>query len=222
MGLWWIPKLVVLEPDQCFAMLTSEKVGRVSVPGWFPIATQVNYVMDDDRVVLRIDRSSPLATALAPAIWFSVDHYDREARGGWRVVVHGALERATLDVVTDAVMPGAVARGRLRRRLRPHLVIGHVVFDPLYPSYRPEPRAGVDTDVEDVDVDVALATPLEGQSPTGGPIPVPPTVSSRPTAPARALHPSSPGGFPRRQGRTRPRGLRLIRTSDTVGGPSRR
>ena len=218
MGLSWIPKLVVLEPDQCLAMLATEEVGRVVVPGWFPLTSPVSYVMDDETVVLYVDGSGPVARALGREIWFSVDHYDREARGGWRVVVQGELDQPRLDVaLSDEASSTGVARRRLRRRLRPRRVIGHLLFDPLYPSYRSGPPwSEIDTDVEDgrVDLEVPTVAP-PGSRPTGAPSGIAPAPARAASGPSRARRASLPGRFPRPPAGKRPRGLRLISSADT-------
>ena len=90
--------LVELNEADCRRLLRSGDVGRVVyTDGALPAVTPVNYVFDDDGVVLRTASGSRLAVKLPGSIVaFEVDELDRGARSGWSVVVTGPCH-----VVTD-------------------------------------------------------------------------------------------------------------------------
>ncbi len=87
-----------MSPVACRRRLSQETVGRLAVivddhPEVFP----VNYVMADDRVVIRVDPGAKLNALIAhPAVAFEIDGVDEERRNGWSVLVVGHA-----DLVTD-------------------------------------------------------------------------------------------------------------------------
>jgi nitroimidazol reductase NimA-like FMN-containing flavoprotein (pyridoxamine 5'-phosphate oxidase superfamily) len=92
--------LDVIPYHQCLELLDTEEVGRLSVvldgrPEVFP----VNYVLAGDRILFRTEEGTKLDGATRAPVAFEVDHFERETRSGWSVVVHG---RAALHTVFDS------------------------------------------------------------------------------------------------------------------------
>ena len=64
--------------------------------GVLPSIVPVNYLLDDDKVVIRTDAGSKLAAALRGApVAFEVDGVDETHQAGWSVVVRGHAEEVT-------------------------------------------------------------------------------------------------------------------------------
>ena len=97
--------MTLLEPHECWALLSAAEVGRLAIaimnrPDIFP----VNHVVDRDSVVFRTAEGTKLAGAvLGKAVAYEADGYDPECGDAWTVVVKGrAVELARLDEVFDA------------------------------------------------------------------------------------------------------------------------
>ncbi len=84
----------MLTRAQCLTLAASAPIGRiVFTSGALPAIWPVNFVLDDDAVVLRTGAGSKLAAAVRSAIVaFQVDHFDEAAHGGWSVTVTGRAE----------------------------------------------------------------------------------------------------------------------------------
>jgi uncharacterized protein len=98
-----------LSPDECWALLRAEEVGRLAIavmnrPDIFPI----NYVVDHGSVVFRTAEGTKLAGAvLGSAVAFEVDGYDPDAGEAWSVVLKGRAVELTklLDVFEATDLP---------------------------------------------------------------------------------------------------------------------
>jgi len=88
----------ILDPDECWAFLSREQVGRLAVsitdhPDIFPI----NHIVDRQRLLFRSAEGTKLAAAvLGRAVAYEVDGYDAERRLAWSVVVKGRAEEIEL------------------------------------------------------------------------------------------------------------------------------
>lgn len=95
----------VLEPEECWALLDQEEVGRLAVsvqnrPDIFP----VNFIVDDGGIIMKTAEGTKLAASvLGVAVAFEIDGYDPEVGEAWSVVVKGpAREIETLQGQLDA------------------------------------------------------------------------------------------------------------------------
>ena len=88
-----------LSRDECVRLLATEEVGRIGVVvARHPHVMPVNYVLDGEAIVFRTDIGTKLDGMTRSPIAFEVDHFDRQERRGWSVVVHGwAHEVTALD-----------------------------------------------------------------------------------------------------------------------------
>lgn len=85
-----------LDRDECLRLLAADEIGRLAVvAGQSPEVFPVNYRMDGDAVVFRTGPGTKLDHGLRGPAAFEIDHFDRQHRTGWSVVVHGRLEEAT-------------------------------------------------------------------------------------------------------------------------------
>jgi nitroimidazol reductase NimA-like FMN-containing flavoprotein (pyridoxamine 5'-phosphate oxidase superfamily) len=92
-------RVEILTVAECRELLEGHHFGRfgfVDSVGVFPSIIPVNYLLDDDRIVIRTDAGSKLAAALRGApVAFEVDGVDENHQAGWSVVVRGHAEEVT-------------------------------------------------------------------------------------------------------------------------------
>ena len=83
--------LLILERDECLMRLARATVGRVGVSsGALPLVLPVNFLLDDDRILIRTGRGTKLSAALEETVvCFEVDEIDPLRHTGWSVVVTG-------------------------------------------------------------------------------------------------------------------------------------
>jgi uncharacterized protein len=98
------PGVAYLEPNNCWALLRSQEVGRLAVsigdrPDIFPI----NFVVDHGTVVFRTAEGTKLAGAIkGEAVAFEADGYEPDSGEAWSVVVKGhAEEISRIDELLD-------------------------------------------------------------------------------------------------------------------------
>jgi len=85
-----------LDRAECLRLLAANEVGRLAVvAGGTPAIFPVNYCLDSEAVVFRTDHGTKLDDGPRAPACFEIDHFDREHRRGWSVVVVGRLEEAT-------------------------------------------------------------------------------------------------------------------------------
>jgi nitroimidazol reductase NimA-like FMN-containing flavoprotein (pyridoxamine 5'-phosphate oxidase superfamily) len=86
-----------LERDECIRRLTAHGVGRIGVAshgriGIFP----VNYVVDEDNVVVQVRRDGELdAATRGTFVAIEIDHADSMNHEGWSVLVQGRCTHVT-------------------------------------------------------------------------------------------------------------------------------
>jgi nitroimidazol reductase NimA-like FMN-containing flavoprotein (pyridoxamine 5'-phosphate oxidase superfamily) len=92
-------RVEILTVAECRELLNGHHFGRfgfVDVVGVLPSIVPVNYLLDNDRIVIRTDAGSKLAAALRGApVAFEVDGVDQDHQVGWSVVVRGRAEEIT-------------------------------------------------------------------------------------------------------------------------------
>ena len=88
--------LEVLGREECLTLLRTRPVGRIGVSsGALPVVLPVNFVVDDDRIVLRTNPGTKLSAALHDAVVaFEVDDWDTLGHRGWSVMVTGRAREA--------------------------------------------------------------------------------------------------------------------------------
>jgi hypothetical protein len=107
-------QLFELDRSRCLALLATQEVGRrVGGNSDSPVIV-VNYVLDGDDIVVRVDTESPAVT-IGDVVVFEVDAFDERTRSGWSVIVRGvARDVITTDgpdrVVVDTWAPRADGR----------------------------------------------------------------------------------------------------------------
>lgn len=97
--------LVELDETECWKLLSDSGIGRIAVmDGEQPDIFPVNYVVDDQRIVVRTGPGTKLAAAVLSGLAaFEVDSLDSGRHTGWSVVVHGTVAEVTdLDGVLKA------------------------------------------------------------------------------------------------------------------------
>ena len=89
-------RLVDLEADECWALATSQPVGRLAWTGPDgPTVVPVNFEVTGRRVHVRTAAYSALARECDDSlVAFEVDAFDTDTRSGWSVLMRG---RAHLD-----------------------------------------------------------------------------------------------------------------------------
>jgi nitroimidazol reductase NimA-like FMN-containing flavoprotein (pyridoxamine 5'-phosphate oxidase superfamily) len=105
--------LRTLDRARCLELLASRPVGRLAFTRRaLPDVIPVNYTLDGEDVLIRLEAGSPTAAAVTGAVVaFEVDDIDIDARAGWSVTVVGEAQevldvqerlRASLRLVTWA------------------------------------------------------------------------------------------------------------------------
>jgi len=92
-------RINLLTTAECGELLDRHHFGRLGLMnyvGVFPSIIPVNYLLDEDKIVIRTDAGSKLNAALRGApVAFEVDGVDETRRVGWSVVVRGHVEEVT-------------------------------------------------------------------------------------------------------------------------------
>ncbi len=83
--------LEVLDAHECLRLLRTQTVGRIGITSnALPVVLPVNYVVDDDQIIIRTRRGTTLAAATRNAIVaFETDRFDPDSGHGWSVMVLG-------------------------------------------------------------------------------------------------------------------------------------
>jgi nitroimidazol reductase NimA-like FMN-containing flavoprotein (pyridoxamine 5'-phosphate oxidase superfamily) len=99
--------LEVLERDECLRLLASATLGRIGfTSGALPTVLPVNFLLDDERILVRTGRGGKLDAALQDVVVaFEVDDFDPMHHSGWSVAVTG--------VATEITDPTALYEARL-------------------------------------------------------------------------------------------------------------
>ena len=88
-------QLFELDRSRCLALLATQEVGRLVGGNSDSPVIVVNYVLDGDDIVVRVDTESPAVT-IGDVVVFEVDALDERTRSGWSVIVRGVAR----DVIT--------------------------------------------------------------------------------------------------------------------------
>jgi uncharacterized protein len=92
-------RVETLTVAECRELLNDHHFGRfgfVGSVGVFPSIVPVNYLLDEDKVVIRTDAGGKLAAALRGApVAFELDGVDETDQVGWTVLVRGRAEEVT-------------------------------------------------------------------------------------------------------------------------------
>ena len=83
--------LEVLTSDECLRLLRSQTLGRIALSsGALPVVLPVNFVVLDERILIRTRNGTRLARAAQNAVVaFEVDQFDAVTGEGWSVMVQG-------------------------------------------------------------------------------------------------------------------------------------
>jgi nitroimidazol reductase NimA-like FMN-containing flavoprotein (pyridoxamine 5'-phosphate oxidase superfamily) len=130
--------LQVIPRDEALRLLASAPVGRVVFTlRALPAVLPVNFVLDDDAVVIRTSPGSKLTAAVRNAIVaFQVDEIDPETHAGWSVLVTGRAREirdpAEVARLRPKLQPWASGEREHLIRIPAELVSGRrLVFEPL-------------------------------------------------------------------------------------------
>jgi nitroimidazol reductase NimA-like FMN-containing flavoprotein (pyridoxamine 5'-phosphate oxidase superfamily) len=89
--------LQILDEDECRALLARARIGRIVFTHQaLPAVQPVNFIFSRGNIVIKVSRTSRLATAAADTVVaFEIDDYDIDAETGWSVVAVGRARRVT-------------------------------------------------------------------------------------------------------------------------------
>ena len=91
-----VDRLTTAECRELLARHHFGRLGLMNYVGVFPSIIPVNYLLDEDKIVIRTDAGSKLNAALRGApVAFEVDGVDETRQVGWSVVVRGHAEEVT-------------------------------------------------------------------------------------------------------------------------------
>jgi len=104
--------LAVLEREECIALLGSVTVGRIAITSnALPVVLPVNFVLLDDRIVIRTSRGTKLDAATRnTVVAFEVDEIDMVEQTGWSVLVTGVARELVAPDEIDEVSASPPAR----------------------------------------------------------------------------------------------------------------
>ena len=107
--------LQILDRDECLRLLGLVTLGRVGVTSSaLPVVLPVNFLLEDDRILIRTTRGTKLSAALRNAVVaFEADEIDPIYHTGWSVLVTG-----TASVIVDPVELERLRSARLARWAR--------------------------------------------------------------------------------------------------------
>ena len=100
---WFPSHLREISETECLELLANHRVGRVAYcDDLGPVVLPVNYVLDQDTVLIQISPHSTLARNLrsAPAS-FQIDDFDDHSRSGWSVLVRGDAAYIDMEDLPD-------------------------------------------------------------------------------------------------------------------------
>jgi hypothetical protein len=108
--------LQILDAVECAALLAGAAVGRIAITSnALPVVLPVNFVLLDDRIVVRTGRGTKLDAATRnTVVAFEVDELDPREGTGWSVLVTGVAHELTAPeevAVADASPPARWAPG---------------------------------------------------------------------------------------------------------------
>jgi uncharacterized protein len=88
-----------LSDEECWGQLGSRSIGRVAFwTGDGPLIYPVNYVVDSDRIVLRVSAYGPLViNAQHGEVAFEVDELDADLHTGWSLIAVGPVSVLEAD-----------------------------------------------------------------------------------------------------------------------------
>jgi uncharacterized protein len=83
--------------EACVELLAAHEVGRLAYFGaGGPQVRPVNYALDGEEVVFRVDGGSMLRWINGASVAFEIDGFDVTAHTGWSVLVQGQAEEVTI------------------------------------------------------------------------------------------------------------------------------
>lgn len=124
------PDLTVLDVAECWQLLDSAGVGRVAMAAAEGlVVVPVNFAVQDGEVVFRTTEGGLLGRAAdwGRAVAFQADHFDKQMRQGWSVLVRGQLRRADdqeTPALVELVAPWARGERNVVGRVTPDAVSG--------------------------------------------------------------------------------------------------
>ena len=102
-----------LDRDECFQLLAQIVVGRIAVsqPVGSPVVVPVNFVLDRDTVVCRLDAGATLRELVRSHVSFQADAFDHAHHTGWSVLLQGVAFEVADGEIGDLLLepwaPGA-------------------------------------------------------------------------------------------------------------------
>src|SRR4051794_9028870 len=114
--------LVTIDQDECRRRLEGRHVGRIGLSvDALPVVLPVNYLLDSDRIYIRIERGAKLNAARQGVVaCLEIDDFDVIGHAGWSVTVTGRLIEVTDPVELDQV--GQLPVGRWAPMSDPHFL----------------------------------------------------------------------------------------------------
>ena len=104
--------LEVLEREECIGLLARATVGRIAITSnALPVVLPVNFVLLDDRIVIRTGRGTKLDAATRnTVVAFEVDEIESVEQTGWSVLVTGVARELVAPDEIDEVSASPPAR----------------------------------------------------------------------------------------------------------------
>jgi nitroimidazol reductase NimA-like FMN-containing flavoprotein (pyridoxamine 5'-phosphate oxidase superfamily) len=109
--------LEILDRGESLGLLAGSAVGRLAISvGALPVILPVNFVLDDERILIRTGDGTKLDAALRDAVVaFEVDDFDAFDHSGWSVCVTGMAREVRdpddLERIADLPLPHWTPKG---------------------------------------------------------------------------------------------------------------
>ena len=125
--------LVELSSEDCFALLSGERVGRLAYcAAMGPVAIPVNFALAGHDIVFRMEPDNTALASDLDMVAFEADRVDETQDSGWSVVVRGRPATVDLDDVPALLRelsggpprPWAEGVHNVWVRIRPEVVTG--------------------------------------------------------------------------------------------------
>ena len=86
----------MLDREECLRLLAGATIGRIGFSSRsLPIILPVNFVLDDDAIIIRTGVGTKLAAIRDAVVAFEVDAIDPVYHTGWSVLVTGVASEVT-------------------------------------------------------------------------------------------------------------------------------
>jgi nitroimidazol reductase NimA-like FMN-containing flavoprotein (pyridoxamine 5'-phosphate oxidase superfamily) len=125
-------EIEILDRRDCLELVRRQVVGRYAVapPHGPPLVVPVNFVLDDETVVVRTRRGGRIHELMDCPASFQVDGWDGFRHIGWSVLLQGTVREISPEAIRDLLLEPWVPDREVVLRLVPTSVTGRRIPHP--------------------------------------------------------------------------------------------